>query len=432
MTLKQNLKRNLKTAKKNARNGSIEMKTDKTTKTAEMYRNYVMSTYPASDILFVRGAGARLWDAKGRKYLDFACGISVCNLGHCHPDVTQAICEQAQKLVHVSNLYMNENQPRLARKLIENGFDGVCFFCNSGAEANEGLIKLARKWGSAQGKTEIIVMEDSFHGRTLATLAATGRAKYRKGFQPDMPGFKFVPYNNLEAVKQAIDEKTAAVLLEPVQGEGGIIPADPEYLKGLRKLCDEKDILMLFDEVQCGMGRTGYLFAWQGYGVAPDALSMAKAIANGMPMGAVVAQRKLASVLTPGTHASTFGGTPLVSAAACAVIDTILKDNLLENCREQGAYLMEKLSLLAKKYPFIQGVRGRGLMLGVVLDSPAGELIRILRSKGLIALSAGENVLRLLPPLTVSREECDEALKIIARGLKDLDAARKQQETKSL
>ena len=398
------------------------MKTDKTLAVKDLYKEYVMETYARADVLFVRGAGCSLWDAKGRKYLDFSSGIAVCNLGHCHPDVTAAICEQAQKLVHTSNLFLNENQPRLAKKLVENTFDGVCFFCNSGAEANEALIKFARKWGNEKGRNEIIVMNDSFHGRTLATLAATGRAKYRKGFQPDMPGFKFVDYNDLAAVEKAIDKKTAAVLLEAVQGEGGVIPASREYLQGLRKLCDRKGILLMFDEVQCGFGRTGDLFAWQYGKITPDAFSMAKGIANGFPMGAMMCRRKHAGILTPGTHASTFGGTPLACAAACAVIDTIVNDKLLENCRTQGAFLMEKLSALSKKYSCVKGVRGRGLMIGVVLDRPAGELVGILRSKGLIALSAGETVLRLVPPLIVRREDCEKALRIIDAGLKALTA----------
>ena len=384
-----------------------------------------MGTYPPSDILFVRGQGTELWDAQDRRYLDFASGIAVCNLGHCHPAVTRAICEQAQKLVHVSNLYMNEQQPRLAQKLIENGMDGVCFFCNSGAEANEALIKLARKRGSEKGKFEIIAMNDSFHGRTLATLAATGRSKYRKGFQPDMPGFKFVDFNDLEAARAAVDEKTAAILVEPVQGEGGIIPADMEYLKGLRALCDEKDILLLFDEVQCGMGRTGKLFAWQNFGVEPDALSMAKALANGIPMGAMIAQRKHADVLTPGTHASTFGGTPFASAAAIAVIDTMLQGGVLENCRKQSAFLMDGLKKLAEKHSCIKAVRGLGLMLGAVLDEPAGGVLAILREKGMLALSAGETVLRLLPPLTVTEAECAKALALIDEAMTEYENTKK-------
>ena len=393
--------------------------------TLELYEKYVMHTYPRANVLFVRGEGARLWDGEGREYLDFASGIAVCSLGHCHPAVTAAIREQAEKLLHVSNLYMNEHQPRLAQKLIENGFDGVCFFCNSGAEANEALIKLARKWGSDKGKYEIIAMNDSFHGRTLATLAATGRSKYRVGFQPDMPGFKFVDYNDLEAVKAAVTDQTAAVLLEPVQGEGGIIPADTEYLKALRAFCDEKDILLLFDEVQCGMGRTGKLFAWQLSGVQPDALSMAKAIANGVPMGAMICQRKLENVLTPGTHASTFGGTPFASAVACAVIDTILKDGLLENCTKQGEYLCSGLRKLAEKHAIIKNVRGEGLMIGAVLHEPAGGILALLREKNMLALSAGETVLRLLPPLTVTEEECATALALIDEAMTEYENSKK-------
>ncbi len=397
------------------------METNVTEKTVELYKQYVMETYPRADIVFTRGAGARLWDGEGREYLDFAAGIAVCSLGHAHPAVTKAIAEQAATLVHVSNLYLNTRQAELAQKLVTNGFDGVCFFCNSGAEANEALIKLARKWGSDKGRYEIIAMNDSFHGRTLATLAATGRSKYRKGFSPDMPGFQFADFNDLESVKNLITDKTAAVLLEPVQGEGGILPADKEYLKALRALCDEKGILLLFDEVQCGMGRTGTLFAWQNFGVMPDALSMAKAVANGFPMGVMMCQRKHAGVLTPGTHASTFGGTPLACAAACAVVDTLINDHVLENCRKQGEFLKNGLEELAKKHACIRNVRGLGLMLGAVLDAPAGPVAAILREKGMLALSAGETVLRLVPPLIVTREECETALKLIDEALTEYE-----------
>ena len=281
-------------------------------------RTTILPTY-APQTMFVRGQGVYLFDADGRRYLDFASGISVCNLGHCHPTVTAAIQKQAAELVHISNLYYNPVTPMLAEKLVSKCFDGAVFFANSGAEANEGLIKLARKYGSRTGRHEIISMENSFHGRTLATLAATGRAKYRKGFEPDMPGFKQVPFNDFDALAAAVTDKTCGILLEIVQGEGGILPADTEYLNKVRALCDEKDILMLCDEVQCGMGRTGTLFAWQGAGVEPDAFSMAKALANGLPMGGFIVKRKFTDVLTVGTHASTFGGTPLVSAAALAV-----------------------------------------------------------------------------------------------------------------
>ncbi len=384
--------------------------------TIERFHKYIMPTY-APELLFVRGEGARLWDSEGREYLDFASGISVCNLGHCHPGVTRAIQEQAAKLVHVSNLYLNDVTPKLAEKLIESSFDGVVFFANSGAEANEGLIKLARKFGNATGRNEIISMNDSFHGRTLATLAATGRAKYRKGFEPDTPGFKQVDFNNLEALKQAIDDKTCAVMLEPVQGEGGILPADREYLKAVRALCDEKNILLLFDEVQCGMGRIGTRFAYQSFGVEPDGFSMAKALANGFPMGGFIVKRKYAGVLSVGQHASTFGGTPLAAAAALAVQEAFDNEGVLENCLAQGEYLQKELTKVGAKYPFVKGVRGMGLMIGVVLDRDAGPLKAILQGLGLITLTAGETVLRLLPPLVITRDEADKAIKTIDAGL---------------
>ena len=388
-----------------------------------LYDKYVMETYARANLLFVRGQGTRLWDAEGREFLDFAAGIAVCSLGHCHPSVTRAIQEQAAKLVHTSNLFLNEWQPRLAEKLIRHGFDGgVCFFCNSGAEANEALIKLARKAGNEKGRNEIIVMNDSFHGRTLATLAATGRSKYRKGFQPDMPGFKFVDYNNVEAIREAITEKTAAVMLEPVQGEGGLIPAKPGYLQAVRDLCDEHGILLLFDEVQCGMGRTGSFFAWQHFGVKPDAVSMAKALGNGFPIGAMLASEKYAKVLTPGTHASTFGGTPLATAAACAVIDAFDREKILDNVRARSAYLMEKLQEFVGKYPCVKGVRGVGLMLGLLLDRPAASTLAVLREQGMIALSAGETVLRLVPPLTVTQEDCEKAIALIDQALARIPA----------
>lgn len=394
--------------------------------TLERYRKYVMPTY-APKILFVRGQGCRLWDADGVEYLDFAAGISVCNLGHCHPGVTRAIQEQAAKLVHVSNLYMNEVMPRLAEKLIFNCFDGVVFFANSGAEANEGMIKFARRIGNETGRNEIISMENSFHGRTLATLAATGRAKYRKGFEPDVPGFKQVPFNDIEALKAAITDKTCAVMLEPVQGEGGILPADPEYLRAVRALCDEKKLLLLFDEVQCGMGRIGTRHAWQSFGVEPDAFSMAKAIANGLPMGAFIVRREYADTLTVGTHASTFGGTALVSAAALAVQEAFDREGVLQNCREQGEYLRRRLAEISAPYEFVRGVRGMGLMIGVVLDRSAAPLAGILLKHQLVVLTAGENVLRLLPPLTITRKDADEALEKIAAGLAEWNAQLKEE-----
>lgn len=390
-------------------------------KTVERFSKFVVPTY-APKQLFVRGEGARLWDDEGREFLDFASGISVCNVGHCNKRVAAAIAEQSLKLVHTSNLYYNELMPRLAEKLVTEAFPGKVFFSNSGAEANEGMIKLARKYGnSTGGRNTIISMNDSFHGRTLATLAATGRAKYRKGFEPDTPGFKQVPFNDIEALKAAITPDVCAVLLEMVQGEGGILPAEVEYLKAVRELCNKHDILMLSDEVQCGMGRIGTRFAFQSFGVIPDAISMAKAIANGYPMGGFIVRDKFADVLTVGTHASTFGGTPLACAAALAVQECFDQDGVLENCRTVGAYLMEKLAEVGKKYNCVQEVRGRGLMIGVVLDRPATELHGLLLNENLVTLTAGETVLRLLPPLVITKEDADFAIEKIDKCLSIID-----------
>ena len=388
--------------------------------TNEKFSRYVVPTY-APGKLFVRGEGARLWDDEGAEYLDFASGISVCNLGHCNDRVSRAIEEQCRRLVHISNLYMNELMPRLAEKLVTaSGIeDAMVFFANSGAEANEGMIKLARIYGNKTGRNTIVSMDNSFHGRTLATLAATGRAKYRKGFEPDMPGFKQVPFNDFEALEKAVTPDVCAVMLEMVQGEGGIYPADVEYLKKVRELCDKKDILMLCDEVQCGMGRLGTRFAFQSFGVVPDAISMAKAIANGMPMGGFMARKKFAQLLVVGTHASTFGGTPLACAAALAVQEAFDKDGVLENTVEVGNYIMEKLAGYVGKYDFVKGVRGKGLMIGLVLDRPAGPLAGILMKKQLIVLTAGETVLRLLPPLTITKADADIAIAKIGEALEE-------------
>ena len=390
-------------------------------KTVERFNKFVVPTY-APKQLFVRGEGARLWDDEGREFLDFASGISVCNVGHCNKRVAAAIAEQSLKLVHTSNLYFNELMPQLAEKLITEAFPGKVFFSNSGAEANEGMIKLARKYGNANGgRNTIISMDNSFHGRTLATLAATGRAKYRKGFEPDVPGFKQVPFNDIEALKAALTPDVCGILLEMVQGEGGILPADVEYLKQVRELCDKHDVLMLSDEVQCGMGRIGTRFAFQSFGVIPDAFSMAKAIANGYPMGGFVVREKFADVLTVGTHASTFGGTPLACAAALAVQQCFDEDGILENCRTIGAYLMDKLAEVGKKYKCVECVRGKGLMIGVVLDRPAAELHGLLLNENLVTLTAGETVLRLLPPLVITKEDADFAIEKIDKCLGMID-----------
>ena len=384
---------------------------------------YVMQSYGRFDVAVDHGRGATLWDTQGREYIDFTSGIGVCSLGYADEGWVNAITEQAGKLGHISNLFYAEPYVKAAEKLCRKAGMSNVFFANSGAEANEGMFKLARKIGNASGRNEIISMDNSFHGRTLATLAATGRAKYRKGFEPDMPGFRQVPFNDIEALKNAVNDKTCAVVLEPVQGEGGILPADLEYLKQVRALCDEKGILLLFDEVQCGMGRIGTRFAWQSFGVEPDAFSMAKAIANGLPMGGFITKRKYADTLTPGTHASTFGGTALVSAAALAVQEAFDNEGVLENCREQGEYLRRQLGELGKKYPFVKGVRGMGLMIGVVLDREAATLAGLCLKRNLVVLTAGETVLRLLPPLNLTRAEADEGIGKIAAALEELNAA---------
>ncbi|HKL20669.1 MAG TPA: aminotransferase class III-fold pyridoxal phosphate-dependent enzyme, partial [Tichowtungia sp.] len=319
------------------------------------------------------------------------------------------------------NLYYNEKQPQLAKALSEKAGGGKCFFCNSGAEANEGLIKLARLWGSDDGKYEVITMKNSFHGRTLATLTATGQEKVQKGFAPLPAGFVHAEFNNLESVRAAVTEKTAAILVEAVQGEGGIVPADPGFITGLRDLCDEKNLLLMFDEVQAGMGRTGKWFGFQNYGVRPDAFSLAKALGNGFPIGAVVATAELADTFHPGHHATTFGGTPLACAAALAVLETIEQENLLENAKTMGDLLLNRLKETAEQYDWIECARGTGLMVGLVLNDSALPLQKKLQDKGLLCLATAVRVLRMLPPLTVTAEEVEQAADLIAKACAELD-----------
>jgi len=389
---------------------------------AELQKEYLMPTY-APGIALVEGSGTSVWDAEGNEYLDFVSGIAVVNIGHCHPKMVHAVQDQVETLVHVSNLFYNEKQPLLAKALSEHsGLPGAkCFFCNSGAEANEGLIKLARLWGGDKGKYEILTMRQSFHGRTLATLTATGQEKIQKGFAPLPEGFAYAGFNDLQSVEDAVSPKTAAILVEALQGEGGVVPADPEFLSNLRKLCDEKDILLLCDEVQCGMGRTGRWFGFQNYDVQPDAFSLAKGLGNGFPIGAIVAGEKLADTFQVGRHATTFGGTPLACSAALAVVGVIEEEELLANTMMMGAYFVEGLCELALKHKkWIAQVRGLGLLLGLVLDVPALPLQKKLQEKGLLALATAGNVLRLLPPLNVAQEEIDQALKLIGEACEEL------------
>lgn len=379
----------------------------------EQHKKYVMPTY-APGLALVKGEGTRVWDADGNEYLDFLAGIAVLNVGHCHPKVVAAIQEQAAKLVHVSNLYYNERQPQLAQALSERSMGGKCFFCNSGAEANEGLIKLARLWGSQRGRYEVVTMRNSFHGRTLATLTATGQTKVQKGFAPLPTGFALADFNDIDSCRAALTDKTAAILVEAVQGEGGVLPADPAFLHALRELCDEQDVLLMFDEVQAGMGRTGTWFAFQGYDVEPDAFGLAKALGSGLPMGAVVTSPKTQDVFQPGHHATTFGGTPLACAAALATIGVIEEERLLENAKSMGARLLDGLKGIAAECGFAETARGKGLMVGMVLDRPAADLQMRLQQKGVLALATAGNVLRMLPPLNVSAAEIDQVLQIVA------------------
>ena len=382
----------------------------------ELFSQYVMPTY-APGLTLVRGAGVSVWDDAGKEYLDFMAGIAVCNTGHCHPAVVEAIRKQAGVLMHCSNLFHNELQPRLAKKISDLALGGKVFFCNSGAEANECLFKLARKWGSMDGRHEIITMKNSFHGRTLATMTATGQTKYQKGFEPLMPGFAYAEFNNLESVKAAITPATVAVLCEAVQGEGGIVPATPEFMTGLRALCTEKKILLFFDEVQAGIGRTGQWFGFQNYGIRPDGFSMAKALGGGFPIGAAAVTPELSDVFQPGNHASTFGGTPLACAAALATLETIEKEDLLGNAVRMGARFMDGLKALAPKHACIQSVRGVGLMVGLVLNVPAKPIEAKLRENGLLCIATGDHVLRFVPPLVVSPAQIDQALAVIDRTL---------------
>ncbi|HEY5653486.1 MAG TPA: aspartate aminotransferase family protein [Pontiella sp.] len=398
---------------------------------AKLQHKHVMPTY-APNIALVEGSGSNVWDADGNEYLDFVSGIAVTNIGHCHPKMVHAVQDQVGTLVHVSNLYYNEKQPILAQKLADRaGIPGAkCFFCNSGAEANEGLIKLARLWGSEHGRYEVITMRQSFHGRTLATLTATGQDKVKTGFGPLPEGFAYANFNDLESVEDSITPKTAAVLIEALQGEGGVIPAEPEFIAGLRKLCDERGILLLCDEVQAGMGRTGKWFGFQNYDLQPDAFSLAKGLGNGFPIGAIVAGEKLADVFQPGHHATTFGGTPLACAASLSVIDVIEEEELLANTMMMGAYFVEGLCGIALKHKkWISGVRGLGLLLGLVLDVPAAPLQKKLQEKGMLALATAGNVLRLLPPLNVSQEEIDQALILIGEVCAELHDEMAEQST---
>ncbi|MBI5886003.1 MAG: aspartate aminotransferase family protein [Deltaproteobacteria bacterium] len=379
--------------------------------------SHVMNTYNRFPVAIVRGEGRRVWDADNRQYLDFTSGLAVCNLGHCHPRVVAAIKAQAEKLIHISNLYHIGPQAELAALLVAHSFADKVFFCNSGAEANEAAIKLARKYFNLKGSNryQIVTMEKSFHGRTLAALAATGQGKYRQGFEPLLEKFIYVPFNDVSAVRNAISSSTAAVMLEPIQGEGGVnVPSD-DYLKGVKAACKEVGALLIYDEVQVGVGRTGRLFAYEHSGVAPDIMTLAKGLAGGVAIGAMCATDEVAQAFTPGTHASTFGGNPLATAAGLAAVRTVLEDGVLENCRKMSEHLRARLVELKQSFPFITEVRGKGLILAAELASgiKGADIVKAALDKGLLINCIGESTLRFIPALTVTAGEVDEMIGIL-------------------
>ena len=376
---------------------------------------YVAQTYNRFPIAIVKGEGTRVWDADGKEYLDFVAGLAVTNLGHCHPAVVEAIRRQAGELLHISNLYHIGPQAELAKLLCENSFADRVFFCNSGSESIEASIKLARKYFNSRGvnKSNIISMERSFHGRTMAALAATAQKKVQKGFEPHLQSFTYVPFGDIDAVKEAITPETAAVLIEPIQGEGGVNLPPDGFLRELREITRAREVLLIFDEVQVGMGRTGKLFAYEHSGVEPDIMTLAKGLAGGVSIGAMLATAEAASAFTPGTHASTFGGNPLATAAGSAAIRAILDEGLLGNCTRVGAYLACRLTALKEDFSFIKTVRGKGLIIGMELDIPGAQIVSDALEEGLLINCTAENVLRFLPALTVTEEEVDRMLRIL-------------------
>ena len=376
----------------------------------------IMNTYKRFPIVLVKGSGIKLCDVNGKEYLDFVAGIAVCNLGHSHPQVIATVKEQLENLTHVSNLYYTEPQAQLAKLLVYNSFADKVFFCNSGAEANEAAIKLARKYAHENmgpDKFELITMKDSFHGRTMATITATGQEKFQFGFTPLLEGFTYVPFNDLQALEARISNKTCGIMVEPIQGEGGVNIPDTQYLARMREICDRHGILLIVDEVQTGMGRTGELFAYEHSGIKPDIMTLAKALGNGFPIGAMLATNKIAKAFIPGNHASTFGGSPLAMAAANATVKTMLQEGILEHCRKMGDYFLLQLKKLQQKNKIIKEVRGKGLMLAAQLNIESGDIVNECLQKGLLINSAGSKTLRFVPPLIITTQDVDQAIKVL-------------------
>jgi len=371
---------------------------------------YMFNTYKRTPITLVKGDGCRVWDENGKEYVDFIGGIAVCSLGHSSPVVSRALRDQSKKLVHVSNLFYTQPQTELAQLLVENSFADRVFFCNSGAEANEAAIKLARRYSKEKPGSErysIITMDNSFHGRTMATLSATGQEKIRVGFDPLLEGFRYVPFNDLESLESAIDDSVCAVMLEPIQGEGGVVVPDPDYLKGVKEICKGHGILLILDEVQVGMGRTGRFFAHQHFGITPDIMTLAKALGNGLPIGAMLATEELADAFGPGSHATTFGGTPLITAGALAVVKSLLNDGWTENARAMGDYFKNQLTALQQDHSIIKDVRGLGLILGLLLDREGAGIVSACMERGFLINCVQERVLRFVPPLIIGKEDID-------------------------
>lgn len=391
----------------------------------ELDKKYYMNTFGQRlPVAFEYGKGATLYDTDGKAYIDFVAGIAVNVLGYSHPALVDALTSQIEKLLHCSNLFYIQSQAELAKMLVNNSFGDRVFICNTGAEANEGAIKLARKYFYTKGvnKYEIITALNSFHGRTLATLAATGQEKYQKPFKPLPPGFKHVPLNDIEALKNAITENTCAIMIETIQGEGGIIEATPDYIAQVYKLCRENHILLIVDEIQTGIGRTGKLFSYEHYDIEPDIITLAKGLGGGIPIGAIIAKEPIASAFEPGDHGTTFGGNPLACTAGLTVLTTILNQNLIEQCRINGAYFKDRLKELASKFPFAVDVRGRGLMLGLELSSqiPGRDVVKMMLDKGFIINCAGHNTLRFVPPLIITRKEIDQLIDALEETLNQI------------
>jgi acetylornithine aminotransferase len=386
----------------------------------------IMKTYGRYPIVPVKGEGCIVWDADGKRYLDFLAGVAVNNLGHCHPKVVRALQDQAATMIHCSNYYQIPQQIELAELLCTNSFADKAFFCNSGAEANEAAIKLARKYSrethGSPDRYEIITAISSFHGRTMATVSATGQEKVQKFFDPLLHGFRYVPFNDAAALETAISSQTCAVMLEPIQGEGGVVVPSAGYFQAVREICDHHKLLLIFDEVQVGMGRTGKLFAHEHFGIAPDIMTLAKALAGGAPIGTMLAKDDIAASFGPGTHGSTFGGNPLVTAAAIATVRCLLEDGILNRAEEMGEYLLGELETLAKRFPFVTDVRGIGLMIGMELSIPAGDIVKKGHERGVLLNVAQDRVLRFVPPLIVSKQEVNEMIGILTGIFEEVTA----------